>query len=220
MVGVDAYRHGWGAVGVRARCVERVAACGSFREVLETFSDAAAFGVDIPIGFSREGVRPCDLAARRILGSRWSTIFVTPPRVVLEAPTYHEALDRSRALTGAGISRQAYGLRTRILEVDAEVVAGDRIFEVHPELSFGALAGAPLTSRKTTWGGMWARLDLLARAGIHLPSDLGAAGVLPPADLIDAAAAAWSAGRILAGNAACVAHPETDERGRLVTIWY
>lgn len=219
-VGVDAYRKGWVAVAVRGRRVERVVACRAFSEVRQTFPDAAAVGIDIPIGFPADRVRACDQAARGLLGSRWSSIFLTPPRAVLQSSTYPEALARSRALGGGGISRQAYGLRARILEVDAEVAPGDRVFEVHPEVSFRAMAGEPLTAPKTAWRGMWDRLELLSRAGVHLPRELGPAGVVPPADVIDAAAAAWSAARIMAGEAMWVTEPETDDRGRSVTIWY
>jgi predicted RNase H-like nuclease len=220
VVGVDGYRKGWVAVALRDGRVERVVACPNFTEVLDTFPDAGAIGIDIPIGLPVEGFRNCDQAARRLLGPLWSSVFLTAPRAVLEEPTYPEALERSRALIGAGISRQAYGLRARILEVDSETVAGDRVFEVHPEVCFRALAGRPLTTRKTTWAGMWSRLDLLRRAGIDLPADLGTAGVIPPADVIDAAAAAWTAARIATHQAECVAPPEKDARGRLVTIWY
>ena len=43
-----------------------------------------------------------------------------------------------------------------------------RVVEAHPELSFAALAGAPLRSRKTTWAGAVQRRTLLAQAG-HRP---------------------------------------------------
>jgi len=220
VVGADVYPQGWAAVALRRGRVERVVACATFREVLDTFPDAAAVGVDIPIGFALDEVRTCDLAARKLLGPLWSSVFLTPPRRVLDAPDYPEALERSRAQLGVGISRQAYGLRARILEVDAEVVAGDNVFEVHPEVCFRAMAGRPLTTRKATWAGMWIRLDLLHRAGIDLPPDVGVAGLIPPADVIDAAAAAWTAARIASHQAECVAAPQNDERGRPVTIWY
>src|SRR5438128_8363238 len=48
------------------------------------------------------------------------------------------------------------------------------------------------------------RLSLLAEAEIDLPAELGPANEVGPADIIDAAAAAWSAQRYLLGEAGSV----------------
>jgi predicted RNase H-like nuclease len=72
------------------------------------------------------------------------------------------------------------------------------LYEVHPELSFAALAGAPLPDSKHTPAGLAARRDLLARAGITLPPKVAGAAA---DDLLDAAAVAWSVLRIAAGTA-------------------
>ncbi len=45
-------------------------------------------------------------------------MFSVPPKVVLEAEPFAAAQQRSIELTGRGISRYTYGLRTKILEVD------------------------------------------------------------------------------------------------------
>jgi predicted RNase H-like nuclease len=99
---------------------------------------------------------------------------------------------------------------------------GDRLFEVHPEVSFWALAGGiPLTHRKKSWAGQMARRSLLATAGVDLPDDLGPAGRVPPDDILDAAAAAWSAHRIAQGRAGSFPDPpQRDGRGRRLAIWY
>ena len=61
------------------------------------------------------------------------------------------------------------------------------------------------------------RRAALAGAGIVLPDDLGAGGNVPPDDVLDAAGAAWSAGRIASGSAESLpAH--VDER--IGPIWY
>ena len=69
---------------------------------------------------------------------------------------------------------------------------------MHPELSFAALAGAPLPDSKHTSAGLAVRRDLLAQAGITLPLKVAGAA---ENDLLDAAAVAWSARRIAAGTA-------------------
>jgi predicted RNase H-like nuclease len=160
-------------------------------------------GIDIPIGLPSTTPRAADAAAQRFLGARRSTVFWTPVREALEAPTLTEAVAVARARTGAGISAQAYALRTRILEVDAWAPsAGVDVREVHPEVSFAVLSGAPIGSSKRTWNGLHDRLAALAAAGIELPSRLGPAGAAAGIDdVVDAAAVAWSAARIATGTA-------------------
>jgi predicted RNase H-like nuclease len=90
---------------------------------------------------------------------------------------------------------------------------------VHPEVSFRALGGRPLPASKRTWAGQAARRGLLEGAGIRLPDQLGRAGVAAPDDVLDAAAAAWSAHRIADGRAASLPHPpQPDPLGRPIAI--
>jgi predicted RNase H-like nuclease len=120
------------------------------------------------------------------------------------------------------VSAQAWSLAVKMLDVEpAWVAAPDRVFEVHPELSFAAMRGAPLEQAKRTWAGMRARVELLATVGIVLPDDLGAAGRAGVDDVLDAAAVAWSAARLARGAAACVPDPPArDAAGRPVAIWW
>jgi NAD(P)-dependent dehydrogenase (short-subunit alcohol dehydrogenase family) len=70
------------------------------------------------------------------------------------------------------VSRQAYALRPRILELDALARTDPhRLREVHPELSFATLAGAPLPHPKRTWAGAALRRRLLHDAGVDVPDD-------------------------------------------------
>jgi len=93
--------------------------------------------------------------------------------------------------------------------------------EVHPEASFAQPAGAPLKVRKSTWAGTVRRRQLLARADIALPEDLGPAGEKAAVDdVLDAAAAAWTALRIIRDQAR--PHPDPPELfsdGLASAIW-
>ena len=179
-------------------------------------------GVDIPVGLADDGPRQADLLARARLGRRRSSLFLTPVRQALELPDYADAVALNRARTGQGLSRQAFGLRSKVLEVDAFVRSGGRrVHEVHPELSFATLAGAPLVHGKKTWSGAVARCRLLAAAGIVLDADLGPlpgrAGV---DDVLDAGAAAWTALRIRDGTAESLPDPpELLPEGIAAAIW-
>jgi len=88
-------------------------------------------------------------------------------------------------------------LPTKILEVErCRVEAGAALYEIHPEVSFKALAGAARLAGKHTWTGQAQRRALLEAAGIVIPTDLGRAGLVAAADdVLDAAVAAWSARR-------------------------
>ncbi|GIE10469.1 hypothetical protein Afe05nite_23090 [Paractinoplanes ferrugineus] len=92
---------------------------------------------------------------------------------------------------------------------------------MHPELSFAALAGAPLPDSKRTWSGVHHRRRLLAEAGIHLPDDLGTPGRQAAVDdILDAAAAAWSALRVANGTATSLpCPPEAHADGWPAAIW-
>lgn len=110
--------------------------------------------VDMPIGLSADGDRPCDAAARGFVPGRASSVFNVPVRPVLDAPTYAEATARSRELTGKGLSPQSFGFMRHIREMDlalqdAPPEVRDRTWEIHPEVSFAALSqGATLAHRK------------------------------------------------------------------------
>ena len=170
-------------------------------------ADAEIVAVDIPIGF---GPREADQAARAFLAGTASVIFPTPPRDVLEAPFR----------PGLSVSAQAHALGPRILHVTDLTRRDTRFREVHPEVSFRAMnGGRPLGHRKKLAAGALRRLELLRAVGIELTA-LRDAGSAPLDDVLDAAAAAWSAQRILTGAAKSLPDPPEEIDGYPVAIWY
>jgi predicted RNase H-like nuclease len=214
VVGVDACAAGWAAVALADGTYHSSAVAPSFPAILDAFRDASAIAVDIPIGLPPPYPRPADLAARAFVGPRWQSVFLTPPRELVETASYADANVRARVLLGTGLSRQAHGMSRRILEVN-EIAADDaRVVEAHPEVCFRELKGEPLAS-KHSWNGITERRRLLAKAGIRLP-DLLAAGSARPDDILDAAVAAWTAERFARG--AALPLPEKHD-GRIGAIW-
>jgi predicted RNase H-like nuclease len=192
-LGADAARGGWIAVALEdgrfaAAVLER-----RFPALLERFPHATAVGVDVPIGLPETGERRrADIEARKVIGARRSSVFFTPSRAALDAPTYRQA----RAIAPS-TSAQGWALRTAILDVDR--VDDPRVREVHPEVSFAVLAGKPLLFAKRTWNGQRERIGLLGTVGITIPDQLDA-GLVRSDDVLDAAIAAWTATRIAAGE--------------------
>ncbi|MBW3631957.1 MAG: DUF429 domain-containing protein [Chloroflexi bacterium] len=90
VVGVDGCREGWVAVtwDTEARTPQEALSARvhtSFMDLLDACQEAMAIGVDIPIGLSESEPRQCDIAARKVLGPRRSSVFPAPdPRVVFE----------------------------------------------------------------------------------------------------------------------------------------
>lgn len=215
---MDGWKHGWVAVTLLDGAFAGAQIHKTAAAAIASNGDAIVIGMDIPMGMPDAGVRRADAEARARVGPRRSSVFHVPPRVVLEAAPYAEANRISKELFGRGISRQSYALREKILEVDSIARRDERLVEVHPEVTFARLAGHDLTYKKT-WAGMNERRMLLRTVGIDLPADLGAAGVVPVDDVLDAAAVAWTADRVARGQAETIpADAEYDGNLRMA-IW-
>lgn len=224
VLGVDACPAGWVAIALSAGETRAYVAPEISSLVDHAVADGpvAVVGIDIPIGLADAAPRQADLLARRAAGARRASVFVTPVRAAVEAGSYELAVAANRRLGGTGISRQAFALREKILQVDRWVRQTPlRVAEVHPELSFAAMAAGPLAERKVTWAGMTRRRSLLAASGVTLADDLGPAGRLARTDdVLDAAAVAWTALRILRAEARSLPDPpEILSDGYPCAIW-
>ena len=207
VAGVDGTKGGWVAIVLENGQFSADHVLRPIETRFEELEDVEVIAIDVPIGF---GPRRADAAARAFLSGATSTVFTTPPRSVLESPFG----------PGLGVWAQAHALGPRILHVTSPAQADPRFREVHPEVSFRAMNdGLPLRRRKKSAGGALERIELLRRGGIQL-DQLGSAGDVPLDDVVDAAAAAWSAQRIASGSGRTLPHPPEliDDYG--VAIWY
>lgn len=219
-VGVDGWKQGWVAIVVNTRRFVEARSFGSFDALMAWAAEAKVVGVDMPIGLVDAPSRFADVEARAFLVGQASSVFNAPPRSALKAKSHAQASEISRRVADKGLSQQSYALFDKIREVD-EHEGNARIHEVHPEVGFRIMNGAVALPSKKTWGGMQARLSLLAGEGIVLPASLGEADAVIIDDVIDAAAAAWTARRIGKGKAQRLAG-ESEQRtgsGRVIAIW-
>lgn len=204
VLGVDGCRGGWvgallepGAPRPRVVVAPTIAA---LVEAVRESADVRVVGIDIPIGLPDTTTREADRLARQALPGKASSVFTTLTRAAYDEPTRADADAVNRTLTGQGVGAQAFALRDKILEVDAWVRSRPtvEVLEVHPEVCFAEMAGAPLRPGKKTPEGRTARLEALAAAGIARPSVLEGTGYGAD-DVLDACAVAWTAARRLAG---------------------
>lgn len=127
--------------------------------------DLSFLGIDIPIGLL-DCARACDKAARKLLGQpRGTSVFAAPCRAALTAKTHAEASAINRQRTGRGLSQQAFGIGSKIKQVDDAITPDCQqwAFEVHPEVCFWALNGQrPMKNNKKTREGVDDRIALLS----------------------------------------------------------
>ncbi|MYZ43560.1 DUF429 domain-containing protein [Schauerella aestuarii] len=244
-VGVDGCKGGWFAVKRdRASDTIEVAVLATFAQLLDWAPAPAVIGIDMPIGLATAASRDCDTEARKRLGwPRATSVFSPPVRAVLGASSYEDACARNRAAVGRAMSKQAFNILPKISEVDAVLQTlpkhPQRVFEVHPELAFMALAqprsGASdgkrgglqskgLIEPKRTAAGHARRLALMPadyriavdRALAHLQRAQCAAD-----DVLDAFAVLWSAERCARDEAIAIATTrEIDAVGLEMNIRY
>jgi len=211
VLGVDGAGDGWFGVLIVDGYFAGADLKPTVAALLDRHPDAEVVAVDIPIGLPVGKTRSADDAAKRFVGGqRAASIFPTFPRDVLMAKPYEVALEAARRL-GTGLSRQAYALRDRIDEVADLAAADKRVVEVNPEVSFRAMKGTALRYSKHTWSGLAERRALLANVGILLHDNLTGGERVAPDDVVDAAAAAWSALRIAEGRSATLPAEPSDD---------
>jgi predicted RNase H-like nuclease len=187
--------------------------------------------IDIPIGLTDSGTRDCDREARRFLGPpRASSVFPAPIREVLVARSWEEACAIRSRVEGKRMSKQAWGIVSKVREVDEELRARaplrKRVREVHPEVSFKAWNGAAMRCKKSSFEGRAERCRLVdqffgpeayaqVRSRFPKRTDVG------DDDILDAFAALWSAERILRRvSRSLPEHPPTDRCGLPMEIVY
>jgi predicted RNase H-like nuclease len=168
-IGVDGCREGWIAV-FRSEGVLGHFIYPTFGELMTAASNNVKVAVDIPIGLPFRDIpsRACDLAARKLLKKRRSSVFSPPSRQATQQQYSAVARMLNKAEVGKSLSEQALGIARKIAEVDqwlnANPGASDRVLEIHPEVCFWSLNGkCSMAHPKKSAAGRDERLQLLMR---------------------------------------------------------
>lgn len=229
--GIDGCRAGWFFVGLDERGSFRHGLAARFEEAINALRQAGLVLVDIPIGLPGAGrpARDCDVAARRAISPRGSTIFPAPSRAALDAPDYAGACAANRSETGRGISRQCWNIVPKIHEVDRFLQRADGhppIREMHPEVAFWALnGGVPLMTKKKSRDGLEERLAVLGRYWPEVRAGFAACEAayrrkdVARDDIVDAMVGAVTA-RLRPGLATFPERPARDAAGLPMEIVY
>ena len=205
-----------------------------FKSAAELFAQTptpAVFAIDIPIGLTNSGPRQCDIQARRLLGARRGTsVFPAPIRPVMNVASRVEADKIHRSIDERGVNVFSWNLYPRIRDVDAELQKNshlrDKVYEVHPELSFKALNnGVPIIVAKRNPEGESIRRSLIEKYfGSGAFGEIRKKHYVKDAanhDINDAFAVLWTAERIYCGKALSIPTKiEFDSVGLKMGIWY
>lgn len=183
--------------------------------------------IDVPIGLLKKGTRDCDVQARALLGARRNSVFTAPIRPVLDARSHADASAKRFDAEEKKISLQAWGIVSKVKEVDDALRAHPQwratVREVHPELCFYRLnADRPMDYAKRKPDGRRERLTLLRREfGAAVDDTLARGGLSCKADdVIDAFVSLWTARRIAAGSASRLPKaPPQDSFGLPMEMW-
>ena len=246
--GVDGCKAGWVCVTRSSGGEPDIAVHATFAGLVEALPDHAVIAVDMPIGLPERaghGGRGPEAIARGHLGMRQSSVFSIPSRAAVHAEPgpfasvdeWYAAHRRACAVAREtsdpprGVSIQAFGIFSKIREIDALLVARPdlrtRVIESHPEAAYWRLnAGQAMRLPKKVKGavnpaGMEERRALLARcslprAVLDRPAPRGAGAD----DVLDACAVLLVAERFARGAAEPFPDPPlADARGIPIAIW-
>jgi len=168
--GIDACKGGWLCVDITDDEAGYLFET-SLSKLINSLPKRNRILADMPIGLlskETEGFsnRPCDIAARKLLGKKHSSIFNPPCMEALYQTSYQESSETNYAILGKKLSKQSWHLFPKIKEINAFLHLNrqwqGRILEAHPELSFQFLNHSkPLLHSKKTKEGIDERLEIL-----------------------------------------------------------
>lgn len=235
-VGVDGIRGGWLSASWNGSKLQ-FSLWRSIRELHRELCPSL-IAIDVPIGLPEQwetGGREVERIARERIGSRnrslKSSVFPTAPREIAErfkgGSSFEKLNEFSKKRFGKGMSKQYFSILPKIIEIDDFISEkrNVRIVEVHPELCFAKINGSGLSYTKRSPNGLAERRRLVEQAlqtdAHDVPRSLSRDSLKAKEDdVLDAAAALWTARRVASGNAIRFpSQPPSDRLGRPMEMW-
>ena len=224
LIGVDGTSSGWiASIGnSRDKRLSSIEFSEDLNKLLSEYPDSIVV-IDMPIELNKKNyLRTCDVLARKYLGKAFqSSIFIPPLKRVLKCSTYQEANELSRKITGKGLSKQSWHLKSKISEVQQISKLSNNVYEGHPECSFKMLKKEPLKAKKKSVSGIFERLDLLKKVGLDPLSvslKLENNSSIKIDDILDSMVLFITALRIEEGNHLCLKKTKftnDDDKGKI-----
>lgn len=170
--GIDATRFGWVGASIGKNTGE-IYFYQKFADLIKKISSSSRILVDMPIGLSDKNIafypqRPCDAAARKLLGKKHSSIFSPPCIEALYKNNYADASRINFEVLGKKLSKQSWNIAPKIRELNAFLHLNPqwrgKILESHPELAFHFFnKNQPLLHSKKTKEGITERIQILEK---------------------------------------------------------
>jgi predicted RNase H-like nuclease len=232
-VGVDRSDDGWVAVAFGEADFEHATVHESIGAVWAGYEETAErVLVAVPIGLRETGdvERPCDEAARAVLGPREGCVLTPPVREAARKRRYPAAKRVNERKAGRELSEAAFAISDAIVALDdllQEVAeARDVLAEAHPAVCFRTFAGEPLRYSKRTAGGYAERMAALATFDRDAPPVVQEAAAATAGhdvavhDVLDAIALAYTARPGPGDLHSLPADPPTDPTGLPMRMVY
>mgnify|MGYP001164184362 CR=1 FL=1 len=224
LIGIDGTSSGWiASIGSsKDKCVSFITISENLNKLLSDYPDSVVV-IDMPIELNKKNyLRECDVLAKRYLGKSFqSSIFIPPLKRVLECTDYQEANMLSKKITGKGLSKQSWNLKSKISEVQGISKLSNKIYEGHPECTFKMLKNETLKAKKKSVVGIFERLGILKEAGLDplsITLRLEGTPTIKIDDVLDSMVLFITASRIFEGNHLCLKKPKPsndDDNGKI-----
>lgn len=232
-VGADYSDGNWVAAAFDATGFDHADVYAGIGELWARYEDVAdRILVDVPIGLVEEGEtpRPCDVAARTVLGERASVVTDPPVREAARKRRYPAANRVNERKAGRQLSTEAFAISDGIVAVDEllkEVSEARPVFaEAHPEVCYRAFAGTTLERDKHTAGGYAERMRALVTFTRDAPpvvqecAEATAGHDVAVHDVLDAVALGYTARPGPGSLRSLPADPPTDATGLPMRMVY
>ena len=224
LIGIDGTSSGWiASIGSsKDKCVSFITISENLNKLLSDYHDSDVV-IDMPIELNKKNsLRECDVLAKRYLGKSFqSSIFIPPLKRVLECADYQEANMLSKKITGKGLSKQSWNLKSKISEVQGISKLSNEIYEGHPECTFKMLKNGTLKAKKKSVLGIFERLGILKEAGLDplsISLHLESTPTVKIDDVLDSMVLFITASRIFEGKHLCLKKQkpaDNDDNGKI-----